>query len=159
MDPKGTVTFRAWVSKYPDQERDRLARRAIKDVPDLVLEVVAHEIDHCRRLDVEVLETRAHRAMMSHMAQFTASGGTVSALADDIKELFAELLAQRFALGDGVKVAWGEATIEQHEQRVHMLRGLVNGTLATIKRHEEAVERLRSAGAKCLNELMETKAA
>lgn len=65
----------------------------------------------------------------------------------------AALLAETFALGDGSRVSWGEATVEQHEQRIAMLARLRDGIDATIARHRAAVEGIRAAGVKCLADL------
>lgn len=72
-------------------------------------------------------------------------------------ELTEELLASSFALGDGTRVTWAEATVEQHQARVAMLQGMAAGTLETAARHEEAVAMLREAGAPCLGTLRETE--
>lgn len=64
-----------------------------------------------------------------------------------------ELLSKLFALGDGTQVAWGEATIEQHEQRIELLMGNILGNIDTLKRHQLAVELLTERGVTCLNDL------
>jgi hypothetical protein len=64
-----------------------------------------------------------------------------------------ELLGTKFALGDGTKVTWGEATVEQHRQYVVMLSGQVAGTVETAARHEAAIRLCEEAGVSCLGEL------
>lgn len=58
-----------------------------------------------------------------------------------------------FALGDGRRVTWGEATKEEHLQRVAILERMRAGIEDTIERHKEAVRLLERTGARNLNEL------
>src|SRR5690606_36081744 len=51
-------------------------------------------------------------------------------------ELTQELLGSEFALGDGRTVTWGEATAEDHQQRIEMLTKSAGGTLQTAARHQ-----------------------
>lgn len=64
-----------------------------------------------------------------------------------------ELLASSFALADGTRVLWGEATVEQHRERVGMFTANAATNLQGAARHEAAIESLETAGAACLNEL------
>ena len=64
----------------------------------------------------------------------------------------AALMAESFALGDGRRVLWGEATIADHEARIAMLTKLRGGIDATIERHRQTIELLRTAGVSCLND-------
>ena len=48
-------------------------------------------------------------------------------------------------------VTWGEATIEQHLERIAYLSKLQSGITDTIARHQHAVDVLVDAGADCLN--------
>lgn len=68
-------------------------------------------------------------------------------------EVTAELLATRFALGDGTRVTWGEATIDQHRQRIDMLTSIASGTVETAARHHAAISMIESASAGCLADL------
>lgn len=56
-----------------------------------------------------------------------------------------ELLESTFALGDGQVVSWGEATIEQHQQRIDMLTSMTKGTLETAGKHQAAINELTVA--------------
>ena len=69
-----------------------------------------------------------------------------------------ELLDATFALPDGIRVMWGEATIEQHEARIQMLSSIASGTLETAARHGQAVDELRAASAATLNDLVRVAA-
>lgn len=64
-----------------------------------------------------------------------------------------ELLETFFALGDGIRVTWGSATIEQHEQRIAMLERNALGVIETAARHRAAVRVLRDSGRRSLAEL------
>lgn len=68
-------------------------------------------------------------------------------------EVTAELLATHFALGDGTRVTWGSATVEQHRQRIEMLAAMASGTVETAARHQSAIAMLEAAGAASLADL------
>ncbi len=61
-------------------------------------------------------------------------------------------LASGFYTGSK-RVSWGEATVEEHRERIAFLATLRNGIDATIARHAAAVEQIESAGASCLNDI------
>lgn len=65
-----------------------------------------------------------------------------------------DLLNTAFALGDGRRVAWGEATVEEHRQRVQLLQGNVEGNLQAAARHLVAIRDLEGAGVKTLFDLV-----
>lgn len=67
--------------------------------------------------------------------------------------LRAELLAETFALGDGRRVRWGEATEEDHAARIEFLTRQIRGTQQTIGRHASAIDLLREHEAKCLDQI------
>lgn len=68
-------------------------------------------------------------------------------------EVTAELLASEFAVGDGTRTTWGEATAEQHLARAALLERQGFGTLETAARHRAAVEMLSSSGSITLSEI------
>ena len=55
-------------------------------------------------------------------------------------------------------VTWGEATIEQHLERIAYLSKLQSGISDTIARHQHAVDVLVAAGADCLSHVTEEAA-
>lgn len=55
-----------------------------------------------------------------------------------------ELLGSEFALGDGRRVTWGEATVEDHEDRVEMLKKNIAGNAETAARHIRAIEMIKN---------------
>lgn len=64
-----------------------------------------------------------------------------------------ELLSTIFALGDGCQVTWGDATAEQHEQRIEMLTRNAAGVVETAARHAAAVRMIRESGVACLAQI------
>lgn len=68
-------------------------------------------------------------------------------------EVTQELLSSVFALGDNVRVTWGEATVAQHEQRITLLLKNAEGNIDTAKRHQAAVEMITEAGVDTLADL------
>ena len=69
------------------------------------------------------------------------------------KEWSAALLAGEFALPNGERVSWSEATSAQHDLRASQLEGLAAGDLATASIHRQAINDLRTAGVATLGEL------
>lgn len=74
-------------------------------------------------------------------------------------EITAELLDSVFATGDGTKVSWRDATIEQHQERVELLTKMIGGTAETAAMHIKAVAMIRSADARTLGDLAANEAA
>jgi hypothetical protein len=76
--------------------------------------------------------------------------------ADKIRfEVTAELLDTVFAIGDGTKVSWRDATVTQHEQRVELLTKMIVGTTETAAMHIRAVRMIKDAGVDTLGQLAE----
>ncbi len=63
-----------------------------------------------------------------------------------------DFLATRFYTGDHY-VTWGEATVEDHRNRIAYLASLRNGIDVTIQRHADAIEQIEAAGVASLNDL------
>lgn len=69
-----------------------------------------------------------------------------TALADQmVAEWTADLLASTFALPDGKRVTWGEATADQHRIRVNMLVKQAAGTTETAALHQKALQEMGQA--------------
>lgn len=68
-------------------------------------------------------------------------------------ELTQEFLASEFAVGDGTRVTWGSATIDQHEHRIAMLQANAGANIEAAARHRVAVEMISSAKRSCLADL------
>ena len=83
----------------------------------------------------------------------------LNGIVDEIRtELAAEwspdLLASSFALKDGVRVTWGDATFDQHEEYAVMMEGLAAGDLHTAAIHRQAMHDIKARGVESLAELM-----
>jgi hypothetical protein len=63
------------------------------------------------------------------------------------------LLSESFALGDGRRVLWGEATAEEHLERAAMLQQMADGVLRSRQSHIDAADLIRLLGVRCLNDL------
>ena len=61
-------------------------------------------------------------------------------------EVTEELLSSVFALGDGRRVTWGEATVDDHKTRIVMLENQMIGTGQTASLHMKAIEMIQSNG-------------
>lgn len=94
-----------------------------------------------------------------HLAIQRAHAARMARIIDDFKrEVFvewtAELLASDFAMPDGTRVTWGEATIEQHEERAAMFQRNAVANAEGAARHVQAVEQLKDSGALTLSDLV-----
>ena len=69
-------------------------------------------------------------------------------------EWTADLLASEFALADGTRVTWGDATIEQHEERAAMFHRNAVANAEGAARHLKAVDELKSKGVPTLADLV-----
>jgi hypothetical protein len=63
------------------------------------------------------------------------------------------LLTSTFALPDGTRVKWGEATVDQHQQRASMFSKQATAAVENAARHINAIRDIEKAGAGCLNDL------
>ena len=68
-----------------------------------------------------------------------------------------DFLATRFYTGHHY-VRWGEATVEDHRDRIAYLGSLRNGIDLTIQRHADAIEQIEAAGVATLADLDATPA-
>lgn len=64
-----------------------------------------------------------------------------------------DFIRSGFARGDGKWVAWGEATVDDHQQRIGMLARNRNVLQQEICQHQLAVTWIRKAGVSCLGEI------
>lgn len=128
---------------------------------DVILECARRYIDSLsklrRRADDRSREAVAKFEMdtSNAKARLRAKANLITTeLAKELhREWSAALLAGEFALPDGSRVTWAEATAAQHELRASQLEGLAAGDLATASIHRQAINDLRSAGVKTLSEL------
>lgn len=70
-----------------------------------------------------------------------------------VVEWTADLLASTFALRDGTRVTWADATQQQHRDRIEMLVKQAAGTVETAALHEKALREIAEAGVKRLGDL------
>lgn len=64
-----------------------------------------------------------------------------------------ELMATEFALPDGRRVTWGDATEQDHRERIAMLDGNIFANIETAARHSAALDLIIEAGARTLGEV------
>lgn len=69
------------------------------------------------------------------------------------------LLRKQFALGDGERVEWGRATVQQHEARIAYLTKMRDGIGATITEHRNAIALIQESGVECLDDVFASEAA
>ena len=124
-----------------------LAKCTKNDLLPLVEDEVA---EHMRNL-VRGAEVAAFKAAYQEVS--LSQSGVEYTSTPITRSAFRALFHMRFALGDGREVTWGKATLEEHQQRVEMLRKKRDGIDATISRHLQAILALEESGARCLDEM------
>lgn len=118
---------------------------------DTLAPVIAHEIERLWRQESQRNEQewfpsfrekiRAPAVKSKSLLDTQGNGDAVN-----------NFLQETFALGDKRRVSWGEATVDDHRQRMVMLCKLRDGINNTIRRHRTAIEVLEQAEVNCLNE-------
>lgn len=129
-------------SRLETQDDDAITREVLAaDVS--IYDVILQEVRHVRRAETRRREAAAFRRVVS------GSNGSTGTGPDDR----AALLEEKFALGDGRWVTWGEATVADHAERIAYLTKLRDGVQETIDRHQSVIDVLRTEGATRLSEL------
>lgn len=144
------LTGRSLLAVYIDQHEDNYkAAGALLDD----LKVTGRARDALFAIVVEaVLIQRRHQTRRVERRAFTRRpelGAHDQVLARK------ELAAESFALGDGRRVRWLEATVDDHQERIEMLRKKADGLRHSIRFHEVAIAQIQKAGVRCLAELKE----
>lgn len=138
-------------------------RQSREERDTFYLDLLRVAVEHEQRAYTRATEHTAFRAFFAERPALSPVSGqrtlTIEpspagrTLQDAARAHLAEMLRTRIALGDGVEVEWGRATVEQHEQRVAMLQKIRDGISNTIERHMTAIRLIRQAGVSCLAEI------
>lgn len=142
------------IASNPDSPPETIARIVYEKHRVLAIDIIAREIIHVRRIiDRASEETDVDElldAMQPTKPLFRASERLK---AGDVTAEFMSILTAKFALGNGERVTWGEATVEQHETRLRLIMANIKGLSETADRHRKAISLLRQTGAKCIGDL------
>lgn len=149
------------IDAYPHLPDHLLARRVSEEAGDAALLAFATE-----QVEKFIKGERRKRIRNVEVASTTSYGNSnglppqsaVAALLEEyrrevIVEWTTELLSAEFALGDGQRVTWGEATVDQHAMRIGLLTQNVRGNLDAIERHEAAIKAISDGGVSRLAEI------
>lgn len=68
-------------------------------------------------------------------------------------KLTPKFLNSHFAIGDGRVVTWGNATVEEHRERISLLMTNASANAEAASRHQSAINTIESNGVSCLSEL------
>lgn len=91
---------------------------------------------------------------------WAAASASIDRMIAELKiEWTTELLEAQFAMNDGRLVTWGEATREEHQERLKMFTANAVANLEGGARHKQALSTLDATGATCLNEAVAIKEA
>lgn len=140
------MTYREWLASFEHDDHGKAAEAALNDLGRLN--------ERARGLLFPILR---EAILMERRKQANAVERSVP-----IDRIFngettldqrTRRLEQTFVLGDGRRVSWAHATVEEHRQRIEFLQVHVRGVMDTIARHEEAIEAIVAAGVSCLAEI------
>lgn len=123
----------------------KVMRGKSRDVRDAwLMELLTEEVKHAQR------DMSRQRESADFAALFNSrpSSSTNAPLGK-----FGALLTSPFAVGNGRRVSWGEATVADHLERIAFLEHMRKGITQTIDRHRVAIEQIEAAGVSCLAEL------
>lgn len=140
------------VAANPERDARTIAVEVLaKCTKNDLLPIVEDEVAEHMRNAVRGVEVAAFKSQYQGVT--LAQSGVELVSAPVTREMFKRLFHKRFALGDGREVMWGKATIEEHSQRIEMLRKKRDGLDSTISRHMQAIIALQKSGARCLDEM------
>jgi len=109
-------------------------------------ELLVDAVDQSQRL-------RVHRVEQEAVAELFTRRSTTPVRAIATEQTFASLVRRAFALGDGRRIEWGAATIDEHRERIMYLMKQRYGLDKTIEAHQQAIRTIESAGVSCLDDL------
>lgn len=168
MARKAEKEARAYIEQQK-RERERQAQEAGFPSWDEWQEHVAHEEEQARRLDVA---NRAGFESWDEMQRATivrratedeeALGRAIQKLQGDLErhlepyvaamEFTEAFLNSEFAVGDGRRVTWGDATSDDHIARIKLMQAQIAGINEDIELHQRVVEVLSTFDAPTLRE-------
>lgn len=141
------------LEEAPDGDPHDIAKRIRRRVPaEDILNLIAREVEWTQRGIARLVEQQGMAAFRSRFASTPLP--PLPGVDDGLRALF----RSTFHLGDGTSVTWGDATIEQHEQRIAFLSIQRDGITRTIDQHREAIRAIQAAGTSCLNDLQDKAA-
>lgn len=146
------ATLRQFVDRFPDEPSEVVAKRALAELDaDAIVGLLTREIDHLRRMNVLDLE---RAIQIAPRATTSDTGHRRRVERDDLAAPFRSLFGCPMALGDGKKVRFEEATVEQHRQRITMLTAMRSGIDRTIDLHRAAIDAITRARVTRISELV-----
>lgn len=146
------------IEQHPEMDAHQLAAavmataRTRAELADLVLPAVTETALIVRRR----VTARVERQAFGH-SRYDSHGAPAES-ADPVGDR-RRLLSEKFALSDGRWVTWAEATTADHRLRIGYLLAKKAGLDRTISRHEQAIEEIEAAGATCLGDIQNVRAA
>lgn len=156
--------IRSLVEDDPTGDPEIMARKVVATVtePDAYFWLVRHAIIRQMRSFVEGVERAAFAGTFSAKPSVATTATTQGAAGDGeanvAEHARAKLLSQRFYINDERGyVLWGEATEQDHLDRVEYLKSLRSGIDQSIGRHQKAIALLHQFGANSLGEISDVE--
>ncbi len=141
------------------EDDNAIAKRVVDDIADvnwrdIVRPLVADQVRRYRRK-----RTRQIEATTIIGPRPAPEGKGVKVIVREAIDFeLLRLVTHSFFVGNGERVTWGAATVDQHEIRIDYMEQKRQGLARTIDKHRQAVAAIRSAEVTCLNDLVEQAA-
>lgn len=115
-----------------------------KSAVEVLMPIVVNAVADVRRVETHATE----RSVFGAGSARRTLGEVLDSVADRKR-----LLDEKFWLGDGRSVMWGDATVEDHRARIALLEKQVVGLSDTIDRHRQAIVEIEANAVTSLNEI------
>lgn len=141
--------YREWLDSFDEfEDEGKAAEEALNDLGRLS--------SRSRELLWPVLKDAfwVHRRSKTRSVERRISLGSVYSGESSVDQRRVRL-ERTFALPDGRRVSWAEATEEDHLARIAYLEKHVSGIRQTMGEHQRAVDLIREHGVSCLAEIGE----
>ena len=141
-----STNYRDWLQSFDHDDHGKAAVAALDDLGRLSL--------RSRTLLLPIL-TEAVLMLRRGEARTVERAVNVSCVFEGATTLDTRrrLLDASFALGDGRRVAWAEATVADHRERIEYLTAHITGLRLTIGQHEGAIALIEAHHVTCLAEV------
>ena len=138
---------------FPDMSDAELAEKIVGDLPvDDLISAITDEVRSARRGVVRGLESSVFSSLSRGTTDKTKKALAALMKSPGAAAQFKSLMSKSFALGNGDRTTWGEATAEQHRFRANMLNKQVLSLSETRDAHLNAANLIDDAGATCLQD-------
>lgn len=139
---------RETAKEFPNEDPRKLAKNLYSKVTkEGIIELLTETIEDYQRGEIREIERKV----------FLKNRFDSRPITIEKDDNFRKLLDSKIKIGDGNSVKWGNATLQEHQERINYLKKMRDGIDETITFHEKAIEIISSNKVKCLNDIPEKR--